>query len=776
MITIILNNTNISDVYKQPTYFQVQPKSDIPNYLKITVDGEKKDKKYIISYYKEDYSFQNRNQLSQSNSGIACMWLNKEQIKKTFYFGIECSDMECDFLLNITQEKNIILPLGEQYTYYVTKENKNMTFIINGIPTINYEIYPIDSREDYKISVWAKGNEKIITELNIQGHENIKNEFNGYIIEIEELKEINYNFTVFANEGNLINVGAYFFNGENICQTPLTDFGTEFSFFFDKDIMKFICFLFPIGNYNLLTLLNRVYVHESSVFSNTPYYYSSFNEEYNICCLKMNEYSNYNKYFYYFQFNKNKNSNNDIINILPPLILGANYYISMNKGETIGLIPNKINDDFEYLTYYSKEIEGTYNVSIFNCKTYPFCKKYSNFLNDFTPLIYYNSTTITFNKNEYNNNITPNSYNQKLLLLTCQTKYCLLYAYMYTNKNNITLVPDESFYKYIEKDIEEKLILCMRPYIIVDSEKINWYLNIEILNGDIEIFFIGSEYYEYRYKNKILYEIKGDKNNEFLLKVKAKKNSLYSISTIFEKILEDEDYFLLPQMNYLLKMNKISNGNTVIINDVSKELYYINFYSINCKIDVKKMLNISVDINNRNEFYQDFINIFQVENLFNGYKITQVNNDNNNNCLYGLSLFRFQNNNKDLNSIILAKDIPKSFLFNKEYNKVKFMYFHTEKDLDIKIKLKLYDDEVYNITLFFNDILYDYFYIRKNEVISVESFNIKQKCIDDKQICKINLVISTQNKRNNSYFEIIFNTDDSKKYYDDNTLYIVLLY
>jgi hypothetical protein len=182
-----------------------------------------------------------------------------------------------------------------------------------------------------------------------------------------------------------------------------------------------------------------------------------------------------------------------------------------------------------------------------------------------------------------------------------------------------------------------------------------------------------------------------------------------------------------------------------------------------------------MDISNRNEIYQDFINVYQEENDFNGYVISINKEHNVDECFSGLSLFRFQNNNKDLNSIILAKNISKSFLFNEEYNKVKFMYLHTEMDIDIKIAINIFDKVIYNITLLFNDIFYSYYYITKNEIISIESSRIKKRCVDDKLICKINLIISIEDYKNNSLFEIIINTEEKRKDDNNNYLYIIII-
>lgn len=53
------------------------------------------------------------------------MWLNKEQIKDGFYLTIESLDTGTNsYSLNIIQNNFIELTYGEQYTYYVTEDNK----------------------------------------------------------------------------------------------------------------------------------------------------------------------------------------------------------------------------------------------------------------------------------------------------------------------------------------------------------------------------------------------------------------------------------------------------------------------------------------------------------------------------------------------------------------------------------------------------------------------------------------------------------------------------
>ena len=99
---LILNNSNINMELNEAVNFKIIPQSNlIPNNIKIQIDGKNPNNSYIISYYKSISSFEERNQLSQSFSGKAFMWLNKKQISNNFSIIFECSDSPCEYSLNI---------------------------------------------------------------------------------------------------------------------------------------------------------------------------------------------------------------------------------------------------------------------------------------------------------------------------------------------------------------------------------------------------------------------------------------------------------------------------------------------------------------------------------------------------------------------------------------------------------------------------------------------------------------------------------------------------
>ena len=233
---------NFSDNYSNATnyHFSQEAEESLPNFIKIILEGNNPNNNYIISYYKQDSSFNERNQLSQSISGKAFMWLNKAQILNGFYLNVECSDSTCEYLLNITLYDRIIINLGQPYNYYVTEENEDTNFTI----FIQPEDYDYSFLDDYdlKVAIWAKGNYDITTKLKVEGY--IKHpKYDAYLFFLSSSKAIEYEFNVKGTVGDLINIGGLLFDGMNICAHFIKDLGIEISLLLVKGELDDAVFL-----------------------------------------------------------------------------------------------------------------------------------------------------------------------------------------------------------------------------------------------------------------------------------------------------------------------------------------------------------------------------------------------------------------------------------------------------------------------------------------------------------------------------------------------------
>ena len=83
------------------------------------------------------------------------MWLNKEQIKNGFYLSIDSNNSLCKYSFEIYPKEKAELNIGEIYSYFITKENKQMKFYISGNIKDNYD----------RVTLWAQGKKYITTNL-----------------------------------------------------------------------------------------------------------------------------------------------------------------------------------------------------------------------------------------------------------------------------------------------------------------------------------------------------------------------------------------------------------------------------------------------------------------------------------------------------------------------------------------------------------------------------------------------------------------------------------
>ena len=380
------------------------------NYIKIEVECLDDGNEIAISYYQKDSNFKERKQLSYNFSKSTFMWLNKNQFKNNFYFSINCKlSFYCEYNLHIYKKKYAELNIGDIYTYYVTEENKDMTFLIN----INYTKYnnSISDINNSKISIWARGgNNNINSKLEPNSFTNLMNDkYQAYLLYKNEINiNEHYYLKVEGNIGDLINVGSLLFDGNNTCPLIFKNLGTEITGFFKENIFEKNCFKFIGSNDNSF----NQFIYDFEIKNSIENAEFNYFKNYTLVCLNFNKTYKYDEYLYSLQYIRNVR-NNRLNYLVSPLIIGKNYIISLNKKETIGLIPTKPDTDFNFLTYHVNGILGEFNYSVFECSSYPFC--YSFILKQKN--IKYNdgSYSISYTKNEYNN--TPISSTQKVLFI-----------------------------------------------------------------------------------------------------------------------------------------------------------------------------------------------------------------------------------------------------------------------------------------------------------------------------------------------------------------------
>jgi len=799
---------NKSYRYNENKFFVTYDEDYSTNYIKLEVELLNNYNGIAISYYQKDYNFKERKQLSYNFSNSTFMWLNKNQFKNNFYFSINCKKTYyCDYNLHIYKKKYAELNIGDIYTYYVTEENKDMTFLIN----INYTKYnnSISDISNSKISIWARGsNNNINSKLEPNSYTNLMNDkYQAYLLYKNEI-DINehYYLKIEGNIGDLINVGSLLFDENNTCPIIFKNLGTEITGFFKENIFEKNCFKFIGSNDNSF----NQFIYDFEIKNYIENYEFNYFNYYTLVCLNFNKTYKYDEYLYSLQYVRNVRR--DRLNYLvSPLIIGKNYKISLNIGETIGLIPTNPDIDFNFLTYHANGILGECNYSVYECSSYPFCDSFILKQKNFK----YNdgSYSISYTKNEYNN--TPISLNQKVLLIKSMNFNNIIIVNFYSDKNKIFISPQITFYNYLRKNNEDNLLINL-PYNegeVPDSPYA--YLSFEILSGDASINFGApkSSYLEAIQNNtKKSFKFRLIQKNENLLKIKANKNSVYSIIYILEETNKKRltgDYIFPIGNNYLFEV-KNNNGDYYHYLNSRFNYYgyiYFEFHPINCEIEVQNNNNYRWKVLNK---YKGFSYDIEDVNTQYSFFIRRVGLDKRKSCLVYASSFMYSSYILNPIFLIISNNIPKYFLFHDNYE-VNFLYYHSEVGNDLIVDFKMNHSSIYNYYNYYpyrsqikasyflacyinnyaynlNCSYYNYNYyninIYNNDSFKINSNQIKKYCTDENQFCMIRFIIvkSSYNKNKNTAIELNIRTIENNlskstnsKFLKDNLKLIIII-
>jgi hypothetical protein len=635
----------------------------------------------------------------------------------------------------------------------------------------------------------------------------MNDKYQAYLLYRNEI-DINehYYLKVEGNIGDLINVGYLIFDENNTCPIIFSDLGIEITGFFKENIFEKNCFKFIDVDDNSF----NQFIYDFELNNSIENYEFNYNNNYTLVCLNFNKAYKYDEYLYSLQYvrNRKKYRSNYLVS---PLIIGKNYKISLKPDETIGLIPTKPDINFNFLTYHVNNLYRVCNYSVFECSSYPFCdsfilKKKNLKYND-------GSYSISYTKNEYNN--TPISLTQKVLLIkSINYLNAIINVNFYTDKNKIFIFPYITFYNYLRKNNEDNLLINL-PYNtgeVPDSPYA--YLSLEILSGDASINFETpkTSYLETIQTNtKKSFKFRLIKKNENLLKIKANKNTVYSIIYILEetnnKRLTGEYQFPIGN-NFLYEIKNNSRDYYLNFKEISNYYGYIyfEFHPINCEIKVNDRWMV---LNK----YRGFSYSIERTNTEYSFAIRRVDLDKRKSCLVYASTFTYNRIIVKPIFLIILNNIPKYFFFYDNYE-VNFLYYHTEIGNDLLVDFKMnhstiyenirdyrnsryyiykQDKESYYLSCYINNNVYhinsSYNYsinIYKNDSFKINSAQIKNYCPDENQFCLIRFFIVKSNYNYYRYTAIELNvgtiennlsksTNSKSNFLKDNLKLIIII-
>ena len=738
----------------------------VPPYTKLLLEGND-DTNYVISIYSENER-KNRIQLSQSYYKKSILFLAREQIKsQIIYASIECSQTPCSYHIDILPQEKILLEEGEQLYYYVTKENSKMEFEIN----LKSELVNIWSRGAYDIS-------------NTLSNSFIGDNNKNYFI-LENKKNKNINFDVIGTVGDIINVGSNGYVGEKSNKQILADEESMTVFLkkisFEKacfdfgtrvDISeKLYVFLEGIIQTNILKLTMEKYGEkidkETELYTNgkiSHAYLINIIGESEICFSFPEkevypQYENIDEIIFNFHLTMGKYQKKGLY-FNEPLIFGKLYPGNLLQNQFtayIGLMPQK---DYSKINYNLFNKNGFSQLYIYNCDNYPLCLN-KNGTRVIKPRNIDKFTTYSIYKNKLKAEINPISKNQILLIVFCATPNTLEFScnfdtLIFANEDYIYMNENQYFYQYLIKGEKDNFKIKFSG----ESNITQVNVEITVYTGEVGILtniLDQNKYITQHSSNKYLMKIELNKKSEKIqdleFSINALENSYYAIVAEFIRNNQEKENAIFPGITNVItidpKINKEVNIKVKTPGDF--ENFIVNFYSLNCNLDIYKNEKGNFTKVRKFDYYSiDTINFFNDPRIYDDYfeyKISvqkeDVSSYDGKLCIMQLSsvnqIKKFSVSNEN---IIISDNIPQQIKLNKKRNHISYAYIHVDNKDDILLKFNLLHIANYNIKIIFEYTERKQYYISSNQIIYLNHEEWKEDCPDEKELCYVMIDIA----------------------------------
>ena len=323
-----------------------------------------------------------------------------------------------------------------------------------------------------------------------------------------------------------------------------------------------------------------------------------------------------------------------------------------------------------------------------------------------------------------------------------------------TEDKIILLTENQMFNHYIQKDNTQEYTISINQ----ENESFNLTIDLMIHSGDVIFNNINKEIanntYIYQAANKIsntIYDISSNSmEKDFIdFKVKAKKNSYYSIKYRLIRENNKNKEYISPGVNHLITIepfvDKYGNyfneeKNLSFYKTITNDEYpfFIYFYSINCEFFIYKYPKVgekvlltkdyyfnkdiinSTDLRYNDKYYDYFVEIDKMEpSLYN----RQV-------CMLYTSSTEFQK------EILISDNVLQKVYFKENNYFIKYLYVISNIDDNIGITFVLNVKAEYNIYFNIDKNNIKNITLNKSQQVTIYSNEYNQKC-EINQDCRL---------------------------------------
>ena len=754
--------------------------------IKLLNRYESKSGQIVFLSFSDNQCKKERYQMSYSHSGDSIMILNMTEIKnKTSYICVYClDDYYCNYTIGYDQNYIQRFPMVDiTYSYYASKNYMNINFGIRAEDTIfdkikastnYYQIFWIKKLYNNDFINYSYNKTKIHEDYNgIYFQNNITNKyetFNRYI-----------DFEVSSKEGEFIQSGSSL-----ISYNTSSSLKGKYYFYDIKPLnVNDIESIGHLSNANLTEICYNLHIHSyyntikqfyiyglvyqkfaktyfkdknGNIVSNTEkeiidgnfieivYYPSNFSNKFCVSVLKSDKYNTPKEITFSIQLISHKKINPFYL-LISPQKPETIYPRIIQKGEFIILSRIKPPKKSSMISFTINSIYGNPEIKYYQCTEFPYCNINENqikSLSKIDPNKIHNYTDILGNSSIF-------GANQTLFVFTCSdvTEFCLFDTTFFSENDRIILKEGKIFSQFLLDRHKNKFIAEFEEYD--NLSKIILELIIFGGNAELKIFNENLNITNYFLLNKKNYIIDTDEINEKKIEfeVYSNKKSFYSIRYI--AIRKDGlnglnllDTIGINFIDYIDNNYKYKNIEVQNSKYDQKFPLLINYYSPNCKLQIKKNNN-NLDTSLYNNFYQEYIPSSNSINYSYNISIKEYESISaDKRCKLFSNNFKITNENYEkIGTLLVNENIPLVYKFIKEIFKIRYIYPNYDCNKDTLINLKLYNNKKYLINITYNSnekILLKN--ITKSEIIIIEKNRIGKIEDENNLIIDISLLDS----------------------------------
>ena len=331
--------------------------------------------------------------------------------------------------------------------------------------------------------------------------------------------------------------------------------------------------------------------------------------------------------------------------------------------------------------------------------------------------------------------------------------------------------------KYILKDGSDSYTII--PQDSIHLKKI--LIDLMIFSGDVIITFQKDDknFHKYETANKIFssININDEAPSELIFNVVAKKDSYYSIR--YTKVTDDKQSELTNEIpintNFLTTIypfndeGGLSTESKQLIfkkgNYESKDLFLVNFYSLNCAYKLYKQIgeDKKIIINSTDDYFaQDLIDSndpsYSKGEFTYLLEITSVEQGSYNKkmCMIYASSTELGSHNQSFEkNILVGENVPQKAIFNKNKVKnIKYLYEIPDINNDLAIKFILNVQAVYDVNFYINKTKINSIQVSTKQQEIIKSNDYYNNCTKNKQCELIVEIQLNETNENNKDFEL----------------------